>query len=94
MHTVCSRGKPNMRLVRKDCSPVLQALMHEGIAFEPEHRPSFAELAQRFCPLDVFLAKHLQVNKEVKLIEIELVFFFRVSLHVNSSCEIFPRPSA
>ena len=66
-----------MRLVRKDCSPVLQALMHEGIAFEPEHRPSFAELAQRFCPLDVFLAKHLQVNKEVKLLDIEFSFFFQ-----------------
>ena len=100
MHTICNRGKPNMRQVRSDCPPVLKAFMDEGIAFEPERRPTFAELAQRFCPLDVFLAKHLEVDKKVRAAglsifkNVDLFLSQNVPCPLHSSCETCPTPCA
>ena len=50
---------PDMSKIRAECAPLVRALLEEGLASEPAARPSFAQLAQRLCPLDAFLAKHI-----------------------------------
>jgi len=58
-HIVRGKG-PDLSKVRADCSLLLRAFLEEGMALEPARRPSFAELAQRFCSLDSFLAQHMR----------------------------------
>ena len=61
MRKVCDlREPPDTSIIRGDCPPLLRAFVLEGVDFDPARRPSFAELAHRFCPLDAFLAKHLE----------------------------------
>ena len=67
MRKVCDlREGPDTSLMRDDCPPLLRAFVAEGIEFDPALRPSFAELARRFCPLDAFLAKQLEADPQVK----------------------------
>ena len=62
MRKVCDlREPPDTSKIRVDCPLLLRAFVLEGIDFDPAHRPTFAELAHRFCPLDAFLAKHLEM---------------------------------
>jgi hypothetical protein len=50
---------PDMSKIRAECAPLVRSFLEEGLASEPAARPSFAQLAQRFCPLDSFLSKHI-----------------------------------